>query len=503
MEHLKIEANCASFHVPRRVVLLSILAATAARAKTRSCQPPQAAHGGWSISFVAGCLDRNGKFAGGSQIMHLVPHKGALFAASGYWMDGHNILYGGNDPNSGWAQVLRLSGANEPWVVDLELGPRHLRTELLKSVTFRLDGSGSPLPAPVELLFAATYDAGGRRGVTFFVRDDERGTWIPSKIINGDTGGQRGEDNSVRAAVVHRDRVTGLESLFLSIGIHGIYSGRYDRSLPGRIAWEPAPEPGTTTGTRILSIVEANDSLFFSDGTRILRRIDGPSPRYVQVVDLSGEVPSGTDRAIFQSIGGIRGLSAIDGPVPGRQSLIFMWHPGPRSSMGCIERLDPRPDDSYARVREACLAEEIRTHLGGAPVSYVAGAYNTFTPLHDPKSNEPVYAVGLEARIPITPQGGGRFEALTAHNMRNAESGFYAGAMYALRDARGRWRVSEVNGKYQPGQPGLVSVYDIALSPFAEPGRQTVYLGGYDPNFFSSSDTAWVYSTDLANLVGT
>jgi hypothetical protein len=112
-----------------------------------------------------------------------------------------------------------------------------------------------------------------------------------------------------------------------------------------------------------------------------------------------------------------------------------------------------------------------------------------------------VYAVGLEAFIPATPEGR-RFEALTAHNMRNAKGGFYAGAMYALRDARGGWRVGEVNGKYQPGQPELVSVYDIALSPFSEPGRQTVYLGGYDANFFPSSDTAWVYSTDLANLVG-
>jgi len=161
------------------------------------------------------------------------------------------------------------------------------------------------------------------------VRDDERGSWIPSKIINGDVG-RRGEDSSVRAAAVHRDRVTGLERLFLSIGTLGIYTGRYDPSLPGRIAWEPAPEPGTTTGTRILSIVEANDSLFFSEGSRIFRRIDG-------------------------------------------------------------------------------------------------------------------------------------------------------------RDARGRWRVAEVNGKYQPGQPELVSVYDITLSPFGELGRQRFYFGGYDANFFRRS----------------
>jgi hypothetical protein len=494
--------NTLRFLLYAGAAMTAVLAIVAPQAQTHSCQPPQAGRDGWSTSFVAGCVDRVGKFAGGSQIMHLVPHKGALYAASGYWMDSRNVLYGGKDPNAGWAQVLRLSGANEPWVADLELGPRHLRTELLKSVTFDLDGNGRPLPAPVALLFASTYDAGGSRGISFFVRDDERSSWSPSKIIDAAVSGERGEDKSVRAAAIHRDRVTGLESLFLSVGIHGIYAGRYAPSLPGKIDWASAPEPGTTTETRILSLVEANGSLFFSDGTRILRRIDGPSPRYAQVLDLSSDVPSGTDRGVFESIGGIRGLSAIDGPIPGKQSLIFMWHGGPRSSMGCIIRLDLQPDGSYARVREGCLAEQIRAYLGGAPIYRVAGAYNRFIPLHDSHSTETVYAVGLETLLSVMPEDY-RFGALMAHNMRYPKGGgFYAGALYALRDSQARWRVGEVNGKYMPGHPELVSIYDIALSPFSEPGQQTVYFGGYDANFFPSSDTAWVYSTGLTNLIG-
>jgi hypothetical protein len=204
---------------------------------------------------------------------------------------------------------------------------------------------------------------------------------------------------------------------------------------------------------------------------------------------------------MFQSIGGIRGLSAIDGPVSGRQSLIFMWHPGKRSSRGCIVRLDAQSDGSYARVAEGCLAPEIGKHIGGAPIAYVAGAYNNFMPLLDPKSGETLHITGLEAFIPATPEGR-RFQQLTAHNIRSDKGGFYAGGMYGLRDARGRWRIGEVNGKYRPGQPELESIYTVALSPFADTGRQTVYLGGYDPDNFPSSDTAWVYSTDLANLFG-
>jgi hypothetical protein len=480
--------------------LVGVLAASSSDAQTRACQPPQPMREGWNASFVAGCFDRSGRFAGGSQVMHLVPHKGVLYAANGYWKDKRNIWYGGKDPSIGWAQVLRLSGPDAPWTIDLELGPQHLRAELLKSITFTLDGKGRPLPAPDSLLIASTYNGNGGPGISFFVRDDERSTWTATKVINGDTG-RRGENNSVRSAAVHRDRVTGQESLFLSVGVLGIYAGRYNPSIPGKIGWPSAPEPGTATRTRILSIIEANDSLFFSEGTKVFRRIDGPAPRWVEIADLSGEASSDTDRALFQSIGGIRGLSAIDGPVPGRQSLIFMWHPGKRSSRGCIVRLDPQPDGSYARVAEGCLAQQIGKHIGSAPIAYVAGAYNNFMPLRDPKSGELLHIVGLEAFIPATPEGR-RFEPFIAHNMRTDKGGFYAGGMYGLRDARGQWRIGEVNGKYRPGQPELVSIYTVAMSPFSEPGRQTVYLGGYDPDDYPSSDTGWVYSTDLANLVG-
>jgi poly(A) polymerase len=478
----------------------AIFVATASGAQTRACQPPQDMGEGWSASFVAGCVDRNGRFAGGSQVMHLVPHKGVLYAASGYWKDSRNVWYGGKDPSIGWGQVLRLSGPDAPWTVDFELGPQHLRTELLKSITFTLDGKGRPLPSPDTLLIAATYGGNASPGIHFFVRNDERGTWTVRNVINGDTG-RRGEDNSVRAAAVHRDRITGLESVFLGVGVLGIYTGRYDPSLPGKIGWALAPEPGSVTGTRILSIVEANDSLFFSEGTKVFRRVDGPTPRWVVVADLSAEASPDTDRALFQSIGGIRGLSAIDGPVPGRQSLIFMWHPGKRSSRGCIMRLDPQPDGSYVRVAEACLAQQIGKHIGGAPIGYVAGAYNNFMPLRDPRSGELLHIVGLEAFISATTEGR-RLEPLIAHNMRTDKGGFYAGGMYGLRDARGRWRIGEVNGKYRPGRPELVSIYTVAMSPFSDPGRQIVYLGGYDPDDYPSSDTAWVYSTDLSNLIG-
>jgi hypothetical protein len=125
--------------------VIGVIAAASSVAQTRACQPPQAMREGWKTSFVASCTDRNGKVAGGSQIIHLVTHKGKLYAANGYWKDARNIWYGGSDPNAGWGQVLQLSGPNEPWVVDLDLGPRHLRTELLKTARV-------PAQVPCDLL---------------------------------------------------------------------------------------------------------------------------------------------------------------------------------------------------------------------------------------------------------------------------------------------------------------------------------------------------------------
>ena len=468
------------------------LTSTVAFAQAPPCGPPQPAPAGWTSSFVAGCLDRNGHYAGGSQIIHLVTHKGQLYAAAGYWKDRHNVWYGGSDPRIGWGQILRLAAPDAPWVVDFELGARHLRTETLASVTFTQDSAGRLLSAPETMLITATYDGSGEHGVQAYVRDDAGGAWVRSDVIAGDTG-KRGEDNSVRAARVYRDRVTGREHLFLSVGVVGLFRADYDPTRPGRLAWTTTPE-FVPSGTRILGLAEANGSLFVSEGSRIFRRIDGPAPRYEMVADLTDEMDRATERKQFSAIGGIRALTAIEGPVPGQQSLLFMWNPG-RTSKGCIIRLDPSPDGSFGRHQEGCLAPLVAQHLG-TPIPFTAGAYNAFMPVTDPASGERLYVIGLESFVPITAG-----TELTAHNQRKAQGGMYAGALYALRDSRGGWRVSEVNGKFTPGMPEPVSVYDYALSPFGGADASRVYLGGYDCDDFPSTDTAWVSRTEVSNLL--
>src|SRR5262249_31800127 len=218
---------------------------------------------GWERSYRAGCVDENGRLAAGSEILHLVVHRGNLYAAAGYWMDPRNIWYGGTTPNSGWAQILRLEAPTAGWRVDLEM-PRHVRPEILQSVTFTTNGRGEALGHPATLLLASAFEGGGEGGISLFTRNDATGQWEQSKIIPGPTG-KRGEANSVRAMRVHRDTVTGVDRLFISIGELGVFSGAYDPDVRGSIRWDRKSESGPLA-TRPLAIIEANGALLFSTG---------------------------------------------------------------------------------------------------------------------------------------------------------------------------------------------------------------------------------------------
>ena len=63
----------------------------------------------WVQSYNSGYIDKKGKFAGGSEIMHLVSHKGKIYAANGYWMDARWVIPPIGQRQS--AQVLRLDSS--------------------------------------------------------------------------------------------------------------------------------------------------------------------------------------------------------------------------------------------------------------------------------------------------------------------------------------------------------------------------------------------------------
>ena len=74
----------------------------------------------WRQSYDAGYVDQSGAYAGGSEIMHLVAHKGKMYAANGYWVDARWVIPPEGRKQS--AQVLRLDQADGEWQVDLDTG---------------------------------------------------------------------------------------------------------------------------------------------------------------------------------------------------------------------------------------------------------------------------------------------------------------------------------------------------------------------------------------------
>ena len=98
----------------------------------------QQAH--WTQSYDAGHEDLKGAYAGGSEIMHIVSHKGKLYASNGYWVDAHWVIPPDGQKQS--AQVLRLDSLAGKWQVDLDMGQSndrglaYMKGNILKSVTF-------------------------------------------------------------------------------------------------------------------------------------------------------------------------------------------------------------------------------------------------------------------------------------------------------------------------------------------------------------------------------
>jgi len=446
---------------------------------------------GWERSYQAGVADRNGLYMGGSETMHIVSHNGSLFASIGYWEDSRNIWYGGKDPSAAWAQVVRLDKPGGQWEVDLEMAPQYLRAEILKSITFTTDGNGELLKAPVNLLVASAYTPRKKTvEITFFTRDDATGKWVTSTIYSGPKPADL-EDRSVRAICMHRDKVTGMERIFISIGKLGIFSGVYDAAV-GKVRWDPHSESGPVEA-RPLAIVKAGGDLLFSAGRKIYRRNDGASPSYSVVRDMSDLYPEAASEATFQPCGGIRGLSAIPNPSGKGESLIFVMAESGQSR-GAIFRLDPTKDGRYKCVREVYLDELMSRYLSGNPVHAVLGGYNYFFPIVDPSTKETVHLVGFESRI-----GGHRFPLCEA----NKEGGFYAGGMYAIRDKNGTYRLKEINGRNTPSKPPLVAPRCFAISPFKEHAGDVIYFGGNDPNFKPSLNRAWIFSTSCENALRT
>lgn len=432
----------------------------------------------WKHSYAAGYFDSAGQYAGGSEIMHLVPHKGKLYAANGYWEDSHWLVPEGKPKQS--AQVLRLDTIDGKWEVDLDMGTESppglnfMKGNILKSVTFTKDGCGNLLTPPRNLLVMSAGTINTH--VCAWVRDDSTGKWVSQIVQHGPYAKNIARKPGVkrwvpRAMELHTDMVSGQERIFLVLGNPGIISGVYNPATPSKISWDTEiefPKSGYID-VRPLGMTEANGVLYFSGGGTIYKRIDGPITEYEEVLTL--------DEKVNVEMGGIRGLTAIDNPNGDGQSLLFMWVPN-RQGFGQIKRLDPDGTGGFTVHDEAEGRKLINAVLGGEMVRRsVLGAYSEFYPLTNPDSGETIHLIGLQARVTADPS--------LLHR------GYYAGGVYAIRTADQRYHAGEINGPFSPDKPVLKGPRSFAESPFGDGG---IFAGGNDTNFAPAADMAWVFS---------
>ncbi|MDB4711518.1 NIPSNAP family protein [Verrucomicrobiales bacterium] len=438
----------------------------------------------WNQSYSAGYIDKQGSFAGGSEIMHLVPHKGKVYAANGYWMDSRWVIPPEGQRQS--AQVLRLDSTDSSWQVDLDMGKsnghglEYMKGNVLRSVTFTRDRGGKVLAEPVNLLVMAAgsnFERGG--AVSAWVRNDESGTWTHSLVRHGSSvGGIRWVPRDME---IHTDKVTGVEKIFMSLGNPGIVAGTYDASRPEKIRWDRNLEfPFLKEGsfrTRPLGITVANGILFFSEGGTIYRRVDGKSPSYSKVLDFHEDTDT--------DVGGIRGLTTIKNPNGPGQSLLFLWAPGDRSECQ-VKRMDPDGAGQYTVHDEVKLIDLMSATLG-TEVTYTLGAHNMMYPIIDKDAGETVHLIGFQGNI------------RTKKNLRWKGSALYAGALYAVRQEDQTYKVLEVNNSYMPGKRPLISPRAFCYSPFND---ANLFIGGHDSSRKVSDNMAWVFKATLDVALG-
>ncbi len=450
------------------------------------------AHNGWTQSYAAGYTDANGVYAGGSEIMHIVPHKGKLYAFNGFWKDRN---FGKHS-----AQVLRLDGPDGKWQVDLQttkaaLGYErgnilHMKGNILKSVTFKTDKEGTPID--VTRLVAASWafntNEKGHQAVSFFARDDATGAWSHTILQEGPRERKSANGQTVkvrrvpRDIEVYRDPVTGVDRIFMLIGDPGILSGVYDAGT-GSIQWDSAPEHpkgGEVFPARPLGIAQANGRLYFSVGGRLFVRQNGRPPSWTLAHAVFGQ-------GVNTDLGGIRGLSTVGNPNGPGDSLIFVWTPRGRSP-GQIKRLDGVELEEADETSLRELYNRYTPHPGTTSTGSLGG-YNRFLPVTDPRTGKTAHLVGHEQTI-NTPD-----PSLAWHR-------YYKGALYGIRLDGETYSAGSVNGRWGPSKPVLVAPRAFAHSPF--PGEEgTVYIGGHDANFHESTDMAWIFKAPIEVVLGT
>ncbi|WBA44126.1 T9SS type A sorting domain-containing protein [Hymenobacter canadensis] len=412
----------------------------------------------WAKSYSAGQTVA-GQYLGGTEILHLVPHKGRLYAGNSYWMESRRTL-----PVAG-CQLLSKASPTAPWQEEKEF-PGSLRINNLKQFIFTRDHNGSVLARPDTVLLANPGNGDGR--LIVYLRDDAANTWVKDSITTFTTPGA---DVSVRSAGMHYDAAANRQYIFLGLKTTGVLRGVYNPTLSTKIDWTLVPELVVGQEFRVMGFTESNGVLYCGTSengvARIYRRNDSAtSPSWTQIwTDNQGSTNAD-----------IRGLSVVDLPGGG-QRLWFSW-------AGSARTLDPATGLAQA---EFAYAPDLALRLG-TPINGVLAAYNdNILNWYNPLRQATVQLIGFEARY-TTP--GPR-----AHVDRWSIDGMYYER--AIVNGAVGYTLKNILQNGTPPTDTLLAVRILCVSPFASEAGRVLYAGGYDSNGVPASQTAWVYRGDF------
>lgn len=430
----------------------------------------------WSKDLDLPYTDSYGNALTGTEIIHLVTHKGKLYAGNSYWNES-------TAPRRG--QVWVKNSYNGNWIRDYQMPIKNSRVPSLYSFTFQRDYLGANIASDTILFAGSTYDKGSNINgpAVVFMRDDVANNWVSYNL--GFTS-HAFSYTQVRSMGFHRDKVTGVDIVFAGANPAptGVYAGRYNTSYAGKIQWDTTPEFTPNGYQRIMGFAVCNDTLYMATQREVYKRIDGTTPSWVQVLNLASPT-------IISSYGSnldpywlndedIRCFRTIKNAI-GQDVLMF-------GALNHIFRLEPQ--NNYQLIAEQNLEDLLEISTGHDFHYIQTQIIKDYT---NPLTNETSQLIGFEAFYDTT---------YLSNNPQPNLGGFNQQGWYFERKQLGTTitythrEILDYNITPQPDSLARVRTFEI--SPFPQDSGKVIYSGGFAPWFIGGvTNTAWIYKGTL------
>lgn len=408
--------------------------------------------------------------------MNLASHKGMLFCgmATSFERDRHSR-------SSSYIYIKK--GSDSPWKLEADFGPGTSRVGALLSARFENDASGNPIPGgPKEILVAFTMRTHERESSNLQarIRDDATGRW---ETI--DMPVPTAEQPNVRALHLHRDSVTGADLLIVAANPSplGIITGTWDAEAPGGIRWNPVPEitaQGRRGASKWFGMATVNGTLFASDVNAVYRRLDGPEPRWIEVL----QFPRGAGDLAGAEV---RGLTAVPNPreLTGwdEEEMLFLATQFHLWRM----RVPVDPKASHPNVSELDLNPWLSERLDG-DVIFAEAAFNPLR-RYQPAGPETLrWPIGFQVVFTVPGKSLSKGDP-TSYELK-------PNAWFLIRDREANYTLQEI-APAESSDARLFLARDFELSPFPKE-KGVLYACGYNGSYFKGSlGTAWIYKGTL------